>query len=82
MFQTADGIARRRAVRLTGYGTALAGMVAFIGLRALFLDNWIAITMFGLIGWISAAVYLAIATIATGMIFVIWSHLPTRKSPA
>lgn len=73
---------RRRFWRLTGLGMAVVGILAFGGFRTLFLDHWIAITMFGLLGWISAAVYVALATIAAGVVLMALSYLPARTAAA
>jgi hypothetical protein len=55
------------------------GAAAYLGLRTLFLDHWIAVVMFGASGWIAAAGYAAIciALVGAGLIlFAIFRRRP------
>jgi|GEM_PF-3503361 len=69
-----------RGMRLIGLSLLLVGVAAFLGIRSLFLDHWIAVVLFGATGWITAAVYGLIAVGLTGVVLFLSSFLKTRRS--
>lgn len=69
-----------RSMRLIGLSLLLGGALAFLGLRTLFLDHWIAVFMFGATGWFTAAVYGLIGIILAGAALVLASFLVKRRT--
>jgi len=72
---------RPHDLRVIGTVLFLVGTVAYLGLRSLFLDHWIAVVMFGATGWITGAVYAALCiALAGGVLF--FSTFLRRRRPA
>jgi uncharacterized membrane protein YdbT with pleckstrin-like domain len=66
-------------LRISGAVLLVAGALAFIGLRSLFLDYWITVVMFGLTGWIAGAAYVAMAVGLTGAVLLLASFVGRRR---
>lgn len=62
-------------LRGIGVGLSLAGTTAYLGLRSLFLDHWIAVVMFGATGWISGAAFAALGLALTGGVLFLATFL-------
>lgn len=58
-----------RNTRRTRWGSAaliLIGSAIYLGLRTLFLDHWIAVTMYGAVTWVAVGCYIGIAMVVAG----------------
>jgi|APAra7269096979_1048534.scaffolds.fasta_scaffold23365_3 hypothetical protein len=66
-------------LRVIGVVLLLAGTVAYLGLRSLFLDHWIAVVMFGATGWMTGAVYAALCMALTGGALFVSTFLRRRR---
>lgn len=73
--------ANPRSLRWLGLALLLTGVVAFLGVRALFLDHWIAVVMFDAIGWVTGAAYAAISLAGMGAALLL-STVLIRPRPA
>ncbi|MDQ8027968.1 MAG: hypothetical protein REJ23_04530 [Brevundimonas sp.] len=71
-----------QALRIFGAVLLLTGVLAFLGLRSLFLDHWIVVVMYGLTTWIAVAAYVALAVGLAGAVLLAASLVPRRREVA
>ena len=55
-----------RRTRWASAALILIGGAMYLGLRALFLDHWIAVTMYGAVTWVAIGCYAGIAMVVAG----------------
>ncbi len=66
-------------LRLIGAALCLAGAGLYLAVWLLFDGHWIALTMFGLLGWLNAAAYAAVGLGVVGGVLMIASIVARRS---
>lgn len=71
----------RKRLRLTGLVLLVAGAVGYLALRSLFMDHWIAMTMYGALSVVSVGVYVAVGVVGLGLILLVASFIRRDRRP-